>query len=688
MSTALAKESTALGWTWSENKEEWQLARIAEADRLIHMYVVGATGSGKTKFLESLIRQDIDSRQGCGIIDPHGDLIDDLCAYLAVSGLKQGEEFLREGIVLIDMTNPHSTVAFNPIEQLPGIPAGEQAAELISSFRRIWADSWGVRMEDLLRNSLIALSEAQLSLVSLPRFLTDTTFRKSATVHLSHPIARDYFERFERLSDRNRLTWAEPVLNKINALLANDRVRQLLAAPHSTVNLREVMDSGKILLVKLDKGRLKDSADLIGSLLLSKLQLAAFSRSDIPAWQRRPFYLYVDEFQNFASASFGVLLSEARKYGLSLVMAHQTLAQVPGEIQSLILGNIGVQVVFRVNRSDAEKLAKESFQYSGYNIKSAMLHKINYWSLGEEWEQNTEKLQGLNPRQAWIKHKIEGGLIQIETVDVDPPWQRLGLSPWEFGEVMESAPIGAAYLLQRSELDGGSPLPAPAPALSDGTIAANGGEVALSEQMGATPLNDDEMTFLKLVVANPDLPVSKLYQEFGASVWKGTKLRDGLIDDGYLIELETRRGKRGRRAKFLLPTMKALEIVPAELPPGRGGPLHRHLQQLVVSEAKEKGYTAVIEHELFNGGIVDVHVASETERVAVEISITTDVDDELEHVQACLEAGYDRMVTLVYSDATRARLQERLAEVVLDGDRDRIALLDVSRVGALLEAGR
>ena len=440
--------------------------------------------------------------------------------------------------------------------------------------------------------------------------------------------------------------------------------------------------------MKLDKGRLKDSADLIGSLLLSKLQLAAFSRSDIPAWQRRPFYLYVDEFQNFASASFGVLLSEARKYGLSLVMAHQTLAQVPGEIQSLILGNIGIQVVFRVNRSDAEKLAKESFQYSGYNIKSAMLHRINYWSLGEEWEQNTEKLQGLNPRQAWIKHKIEGGLIQIETVNVDPPWQRLGLSPWEFGEVMESAPIGAAYLRPRAELDGGSQLPAPAPALSDGTVPANGDEVVLSDQRGVTPLNDDELTFLKLVVANPDLPVSKLYQEFGASVWKGTKLRDSLIDDGYLVELETRRGKRGRRAKFLLPTMKALEIVPAALPPGRGGPLHRHLQQLVVSEAKEKGYTAVIEHELFNGGIVDVHVASETERVAVEISITTDVDDELEHIQACLEAGYDRMVTLIYSDTTRAKLQERLAEVVLGGDKDRIALLDVSRVGALLEVVR
>ena len=678
------KESTALGWSWSDNKDEWQLARIAEADRLIHMYVVGATGSGKTKFLESLIRQDIDHRQGFGVIDPHGDLIDDLCAYLAVAGLKQGEAFLRERVVLIDLTNPHSTVAFNPIEQLPGVPAGEQAAELISSFRKIWSDSWGVRMEDLLRNSLIALSEAQLSLVSLPKFLTDGPFRKSVTAHLTHPIARDYFNRFERLSDRNRLTWAEPVLNKINALLANDRVRQLLAAPHSTVNLREVMDSGKILLVKLDKGRLKDAADLIGSLLLGKLQLAAFSRSDIPAWQRRPFYLYVDEFQNFASASFGVLLSEARKYGLSLVMAHQTLAQVPRELQSLILGNVGVQVVFRVNRSDAEKLAKESFQYSGYRVKSAMLHKINYWSLGEEWEQYTEALQGLEPRQAWIKHKIEGGLIQIETADVDQPWQALGLSPWEFAEVMESAPIGAAYLLPRSELDGSVALPMPVPSLGDG-IVTDDGSVASPVDHGSNPtdrLNEDELAFLQLVLANPDLPVSKLYQEFGASVWKGAKLREALVESGYLIELETRRGKRGRLAKFLLPTTKAL--APVALPPGRGGPLHRHLQQLVVAEAKEKGYTAVIEHELFNGGIVDVHVASETERVAVEVSITTAVEDELEHIQACLEAGYDRLITLLYSESVRQGLEERLDQVVSSEDRERIELVDVSRVGALL----
>ena len=671
--------TTALGWYWSDREREWQLAQIAASDRLTHMYVVGATGSGKTKFLESLIRQDIDTGQGFGVIDPHGDLIDDLCAYLAMSGIKQGEEFLRERVVLIDLTNSHSTVAFNPIEQLPGVPAGEQAAELISSFRKIWSDSWGVRMEDLLRNSLIALSEAQLSLVALPRFLTDTAFRTSVTAHLSHPIARDYFARFERLSDRAQLTWAEPVLNKINALLANDHVRQLLAAPHSTVNLREIMDSGKCLLVKLDKGRLKDSADLIGSLILGKLQLAAFSRSDIPAWQRRPFYLYVDEFQNFASASFGILLSEARKYGLSLVMAHQTLAQVPGELQSLILGNVGLQVVFRVNRQDAERLAKESFSYSGYQVKSADLKRVNYWSLGEEWEHYTEQLQGLEPRQAWVKHKIEGGLIPIETADVNPPWRELGQPHWEFREVMAAAPIGAAYLLPRSQVDAESALPIPA---APSAIDAPPDAPALP-----APLSDEARAFLRLLVTRPELTVTQLYTEFRVSAWKGTKLREELVGAGDVVELETRLGQGGRLAKFLLPTGQALDRLGEELPEGGGGALHRQLQQFVVAEAEASGYATEIEWQLASGGYVDVHAEDDGERVAVEISVTSIASRELEHIRECLDAGYARVISLVVSETIYRGISERLDEAVDEKERGRVRVVRVRQLGGLFRGG-
>lgn len=661
-------QDTALGWYWSEHKQEWQLARIAAADRAIHLYVIGASGSGKTKFLEFLIRQDLVAGHGCGVIDPHGDLIEDLKGFIAALGPSKGERFLSEHVILVDLADPHQTVAFNPIESLPGVSAGEQAAELISCFRKIWADSWGVRMEDLLRNSLIALSEAELSLAELPAFLTDTATRKHVLEHLSHPIASDYFARFNRLSDRAQLTWAEPVLNKVNALLANDRVRHLLAAPKSTFNLREVMDSGKILLVKLDKGRLKDSADLLGSLILSKIQLAVFSRSDIPVHQRRPFYLYVDEFQNFASDSFGVLLSEARKYGLSLVLAHQTLAQIPESLASVILGNVGVHVVFRVNRRDAEKMAKESFAYSGYNVKSATLTRINYWSLGEEWEHYTEALQNQPPRSAYVKHKIQGGLIPIQTADVAPAWQELGMSLTEHQHQLSSVPIGGAYLRPRNQLTQGrnqQPRMQELPAQTPATLTAA------------------EQAFLMLVVEEPQATVSELYRLFGASVWKGGKLRAELISKGYLAEVETRLGKGGKRAKFLIPAFTTLELFDMVTPNGRGGPIHRHVQQLVVAEAEAKGYTASTEHELPSGAIVDVHVANGSETIAVEIAFATRLSRELEHIRSSLAAGYSQAMTLVFSDELLSQLQSAVLEQLSSEEAARVRVLSLKQVGAV-----
>ena len=215
------------------------------------------------------------------MIDPHGDLVEDTKSFLASFAAHEREEIL-ERVVVVDPTDPKYTVGFNPLESLPGVSAAEQAQELISAFRKIWADSWGTRMEDLLRNSLIALGEACLTLVELPRFLTVQPFRRQVLLQVSHPIVRDYFERFDTLTDRARVTWVEPVTNKTNALLADQRVSQLFASRKSTFQLREIMDSGKILLVKLDKGRLRDSADLLGSLVLAKIKMAAFSWSNVP----------------------------------------------------------------------------------------------------------------------------------------------------------------------------------------------------------------------------------------------------------------------------------------------------------------------------------------------------------------------------------------------------------------------
>ena len=200
-------------------------------------------------------------------------------------------------------------------------------------------------MEDLLRNTLIALIEAELTLVDLPRFLIDEDFRLNVLDKVKHPITKQYFKRFNNLSPKTRDEWMESTLNKVNAFLSDDRIRDMFSFEKSSFSFREVMDNRKILLLKLDRGRLKENADLIGSLFMTKIKLAAFSRSDIPKEKRTKFYLYIDEFQNFATQTFIETLSEARKYGLSLIMAHQNLSQLPKDLQDSILTNFGIPCI-------------------------------------------------------------------------------------------------------------------------------------------------------------------------------------------------------------------------------------------------------------------------------------------------------------------------------------------------------
>jgi hypothetical protein len=446
-------DTLSLGWYFNPKRHQWQMVKIPISDRATHEYVTGATGARKTKFIQFQIKQDITLGNGFGVIDPHGDLIDETIGFLAEHYHKTQDESIFDRVVNVDPTDPVSTVGFNVLEIPPGVAPIEQAQELIMVFKRIWANSWGPRMEGLMRNALLSLSLAGLTLGHLSEFLTSQPFRTQVMEHVSHPIAKPYFERYDSLSRAAQLQWSEPVTNKVNAFLSDERLSQMLSVPTSSFNLREIMDNRKVLLLKLNKGKLKESADLLGSLFMAKLQLAAFSRTDIPEAARVPFYLYIDEFQNFASESFSVVLSEAKKYGLSLIMAHQTLEQIPTELRSVILGNAGIQVYFRMNRHDAQLLAKEAFTYSGYNVKTVQMRgewiDTRFWSLGEEWEHNFAKLQDLPPRHCFIKHKIAGGMLLIQTVSIDAAYQVLGMSPENYAAYLESLSFGQKYLIER-----------------------------------------------------------------------------------------------------------------------------------------------------------------------------------------------------------------------------------------------
>lgn len=611
-----------LGWYWSENKQEHQMAKIAEKDRATHFYIIGATGSGKTKFLEFLIKQDIEKGNGVGVIDPHGDLIEDIKGFLA---LYKDKEEISGKLVLIDPTDPHFTVTFNPLEKFPNVSFPEQANELISAFRKIWSDSWGVRMEDLMRNSLIALGEAELTLCELPQFLTRRAFREYVLEKVEHPVTQEYFKRFDALTDRGQVTWVEPVMNKINAFLSDERIRQMFSSTKSSFDFSEIMDQKKILLVRLDKGKLKDSSDLLGSLLMAKIQIAAFSRSDLPQNKRTPFYLYIDEFQNFASESFAVILSEARKYGLSLIMAHQTLSQIPNELRSLILGNTGIQVYFRINRQDASLLAKEAFEYSGYEVKSISPYgQPKYWSLGEEWEHNIEALQTLPPRVCFIKHKIEGGIIPLQTVEIEPAWEVLEMKENEYSKFLKGLPFGRKYLVEREKL----------------TASMNERQKFIKEEIAARREKEER----KIVQI-----ASKSFPEV---VEKPAK-------EERIVSIE--------KVKPKVKIPKFEEKTPSQ---------HRYLQTLIKKMAEERGYKAVIEQPTPDGqGKVDVSLERNGKRIACEISITSTDDQELKNIEKCLSAGYEKVILCSPDKKTLEKMKSLVFERLKESDKEKVLFL-------------
>jgi hypothetical protein len=438
-----------LGYAWGVDEKTkmegfTQRKAIYTDYRKTHFYVIGATGTGKTKFLESLIIQDIVNGEGFAVIDPHGDLTENIKGWL----YHKTQKDFQKDIVLIEPTNFEKTVSFNPLEPIPGISSSEIASELVEVFRKIWIDSWGERMADIMRNSLIALVENGLTLAELPPLLTNTAFRRKVMRNVKNPTCLERLEYFNSLPPSTWREWIESTLNKVDAFLSDARIRDIFSSPKSSFNLREIIDSGKILLVNLSRGRLKGGANLLGALLVSKIQMAAFSRADLPQTSRKQFYLYIDEFQNFATESFVEMLSEARKYKLSLIMAHQNLSQLPRSLRDSILANCGMQTCFRVNREDAQLLAKE------------LLSPLYKHQPG--WELNIQRLQELPPRTCFVANRMEGGIIYISTPEVPNPWELIWNEEngqWKtydeesFRKFMDVMGYGAAYLRDRAEVE-------------------------------------------------------------------------------------------------------------------------------------------------------------------------------------------------------------------------------------------
>ncbi|MBR3323340.1 type IV secretion system DNA-binding domain-containing protein [Candidatus Saccharibacteria bacterium] len=324
-------------------------------DRSRHVYIIGQTGAGKSGLLELFALSDIYYNQGYCIIDPHGDF--------AVNNLRFVPKHRIKDVVYFNPSDTAHPVAFNPLEITDNTRKPNISSEVIGVLKRMFGDSWGPRLEHILRYTLLALLDRpETTLLDISRMLTDKDFRKETLDYCKDVTVLQFWKHeFGGWSEKQINESIAPVLNKVGAFTANPIIRNIVGQPKSSFNIRQIMDEGKILVVNLSKGLIgEDNAGILGAFLVTKVQLAAMSRSDIENVEdRRPFYLYVDEFQNFATDSFAVILSEARKYGLNLTVANQYTAQMTDAVRDAVFGNVGTTISFRVSADDAPILSKQ-----------------------------------------------------------------------------------------------------------------------------------------------------------------------------------------------------------------------------------------------------------------------------------------------------------------------------------------
>jgi len=334
---------------------------VTPGERLKHVVCTGATGSGKSTLIRNMVLQDLKAGAGVCVIDPKDDLVDDLLPHIPPSRI--------DDVILFDATDRERPLGLNALANVALEQRSLAAAELIAVFRRYFADSWGPRLEHIFRHVVLALLDMPgATLLDIPRLLLNPRYAAGVLRHVTNPAVRDFFaQEFKDLagSESRRLTAFGPILNKIGPWLAYPELRNIIGQPRSSFDLREVMDEGKVLFVRIPQGALgEDTSNLLGALIVAKVQLAAQSRVDTPAGARRPFYLYVDEFQNFATTSFAKIVTEARAFGLGLVCANQFPGQLTRDLQLAMTNNAGtfVQTFYQQGRFVAEVVRREDIR--------------------------------------------------------------------------------------------------------------------------------------------------------------------------------------------------------------------------------------------------------------------------------------------------------------------------------------
>ena len=339
---------------------------VYQADRMLHTYIIGQTGTGKSTMLKTKIYQDIIHQRGFCLIEPHGDLVE--------SVREMVYKYRNEDLIYLDVTDPNISLGYNPLKKVSFEKRALVASSILDVLKKLWIDAWGVKLEHILRYILLALlDQPQASFEDIHRIMFDRKYRKEAIGYIqSESVQRFWNKEYPQYTRFDLM----PIMNKIGAFLAYPTVRRILVENKEIISLRKVMDEGKILLVNVSKGHIgNDPSHILGGLLLTSFTSASFSRITIDEENRNPFFIYLDEFHNFSSLSLINMLSELRKFKVGMILAHQYIHQLEKEVQQAIIGNVGTKICFRVGYDDARVMSNEM---KPYFEATDLMHLPNY----------------------------------------------------------------------------------------------------------------------------------------------------------------------------------------------------------------------------------------------------------------------------------------------------------------------
>ncbi|MCG3165599.1 MAG: hypothetical protein POELPBGB_01367 [Bacteroidia bacterium] len=325
---------------------------IRQADRLLHTYIIGKTGTGKTTLLKTKILNDIRNGRGICLLDPHGDLVSEINEHIP--------DNRKDDVIYMDITDPKQPFAYNPLRKVSYEKRSLIASSIIEVFKKLWSTAWGVKLEHILRFTLLALLDQPSAKMSdINKMIYDKSFRSEVLENVVNEDVKVFWKKeFPRYMYNDVL----PVLNKIGGLLAYPAIKRVIIENTEEISLRKIMDEKKILLVNLSKGAIgEDVCQILGSLLLTSLSSAAFSRVTIEEENRVPFFIYLDEFQNFSTLSLVNMLSELRKYKVGMILAHQYMKQLQPDILNAVLGNVGTHISFRIDTGDASVMSQKMY---------------------------------------------------------------------------------------------------------------------------------------------------------------------------------------------------------------------------------------------------------------------------------------------------------------------------------------